>query len=165
MNRSLLSHRWQHIETTPTTNPYRRVILFNSHAVPILLTHHDPSTDLTHVHSTEQSTHLPMRDCHRKFHLYLLYASRPLNTSFNYSILIHILDIDKFTFTHRSTWHIPMLFPFLPVYRLVLQLDIPSTAKVGLPDIAVYRWYAHAQLMLSVRALTSMSPRASSFLP
>ena len=95
-------------------------------AIAILLVHHDPSaTHSTHIHSSQQLTYLPMRDCKDKFHRYLLYAARPLNTSLNHSIHIHLYD--KVTFTHRATCQIPVLFPFLPVYRLALLLEIPST--------------------------------------
>nr|ACC43983.1 low density lipoprotein receptor [Philodina roseola] len=94
-------------------------------AIVILLVHHDISTHETYIHSVQQITYLPMRDCQLKFHHHLLYAARPFNTSFNYSIHIHIYD--KTTFTHRSTWHIPILFPFLPVYRLSLLILIPSS--------------------------------------
>ena len=80
-------------------------------------------SDQRQVHSSEQFTYLPMRDCQMKFHIYLLYSTRPKNTSLNYSIQIDLYEKD--TLTYRTSWLIPVRFDFLPVHRLSTQLDIP----------------------------------------
>ena len=80
-------------------------------------------TDQRLVHSSEQFTYLPMRDCQMKFNLYLLYSTRPKNSSLNYYLRIDLYE--KVTLTYRSSWLIPLRFPFLPVQRLAFQLDIP----------------------------------------
>ena len=80
-------------------------------------------TDQRRVHSSEQFTYLSMRDCQVKFNLYLLYSTRPKNSSLNYFIRIDLYE--KMTLTYRSSWLIPLRYPFLPVQRLSIQLDIP----------------------------------------
>ena len=80
-------------------------------------------SDQRRIHSSEQFTYLPMRDCQMKFHLHLLYNTRPKNASFNYSV--HIDLYEKETLTYRSSWLIPLRFGFLPVQRLAVQLNIP----------------------------------------
>ena len=75
------------------------------------------------VHDSQQFTYLPMRDCQMKFNLYLLYSTRPKNHSLNYSVQIDLYE--KATLTYRSSWLHPLPFAFLPVQRVVVQLDIP----------------------------------------
>ncbi|CAF1606602.1 unnamed protein product [Rotaria magnacalcarata] len=82
----------------------------------------DDSDEKT-IHSHEQITYLPIRDCHVKFHAYLLYLLRPKIHSRNYSV--HIDIYEKFSLTYRGSWLLSLRFSFLPVHRLVAQLDIP----------------------------------------
>ena len=77
------------------------------------------------VHSSDQFSYLPMRDCQTKFNLYLLYSTRPKNASLNHFIRINLYE--KMTLTYRSSWFIPIRYPFLPVQRLSIQLDIPHS--------------------------------------
>ncbi|CAF1529423.1 unnamed protein product, partial [Adineta ricciae] len=46
----------------------------------------------------EQTIHVPKRDCGIKYHFYLLYPSRPKNSSLNYSVQIDIFN--RITLTH-----------------------------------------------------------------
>ncbi|CAF3312330.1 unnamed protein product [Rotaria sp. Silwood2] len=84
----------------------------------------DDSDERT-IHSYEQFTYLPMRDCQIKFNSYLLYATRPKNPSKNYSV--HIDIYEKFSLTYHGSWLLPLKFPFLSVHRLAVQLDIPHS--------------------------------------
>ncbi|CAF1451906.1 unnamed protein product [Adineta ricciae] len=71
----------------------------------------------------EQAIHLPKRDCGTKYHVYLLYPSRPKDSSLNYSIRIDIFN--RITLTHWASWLLPIPFPFIPVNRVAAQLLIP----------------------------------------
>ncbi|CAF1516605.1 unnamed protein product [Adineta ricciae] len=76
------------------------------------------------VHSYDQVQYLPSRDCYTKFHIILLYATRPKNNSKNYSVRIDVFN--TITLNYRASWIFPILFPFLPVYSLAVQLLIPN---------------------------------------
>ncbi|CAF1537599.1 unnamed protein product [Adineta ricciae] len=75
------------------------------------------------VHSHDQIEYLPVEHCHTKFHVYLLYSTRPRDNTKNYSVRIDIFN--KLTLNYRASWIFPVLFPFLPVYPLAIQLTIP----------------------------------------
>ena len=80
--------------------------------------------DKENIHSHEQLTYVPFRDCKDKFNSVLLYKLRPKDPSRQYSLRIQAFD--QATLTHRATWLFPVEFPVLPVYRLANQLLIPS---------------------------------------
>ena len=88
--------------------------------IVILLIDH---THHRHIHSAQQITYLPFRDCQTKFNPNLLFATRPSNASLNHSI--HFDIYEQNSHHHRASYLAPIIFPFLPVYRLALQLDIP----------------------------------------
>jgi hypothetical protein len=71
-----------------------------------------------------QFTYLSIRDCKVKVHLYLLYATRPKNETRNY--LIHIDAYKKNSLAYHASWFIPVIFSFLPVYRITTLLIIPA---------------------------------------
>ncbi|CAF1342462.1 unnamed protein product [Adineta ricciae] len=71
----------------------------------------------------EQIIHLPKRDCGTKYHLNLLYPSRPKNSSANSSVRIDIFN--RITLTYWASWLLPIPFPFLPVNRISKRLLIP----------------------------------------
>lgn len=75
------------------------------------------------IESYDQYNHLPMYDCVEKYSTYLLYKTRPKNTSTNYTVRIDIYE--KASFEFRGSWSFPIQFSFLPVYRLAIQLHIP----------------------------------------
>jgi hypothetical protein len=75
------------------------------------------------IESYDQMNYLYERDCRKKFNIYLLYSTRPKNTSTNHSV--HIDIFDKETLQHRASWLFPIKFPFLPVYRMAIQIQIP----------------------------------------
>ncbi|CAF3941186.1 unnamed protein product, partial [Rotaria sp. Silwood2] len=79
------------------------------------------------IHSYQQFTYLPMRDCQIKFNAYLLYSTRPKNHSKVYSI--HIDVYEKNSMIYRGSLFLPLNFPFLPVHRVTVQLNIPSSHK------------------------------------
>ncbi|CAF1509173.1 unnamed protein product, partial [Rotaria sordida] len=77
------------------------------------------------IHSYQQLTYIYIRDCQTKFNIYLLYSTRPKNLTKNY--FIHIDIYEKISFTYRRSFLIPLKYPFLPVHRIAVQLNIPRT--------------------------------------
>ncbi|UJR29616.1 hypothetical protein I4U23_017164 [Adineta vaga] len=75
------------------------------------------------IESFDQVYYYYERDCHNKFNIYLLYATRPKSVSTNHSVRIDIFN--KQTLEHHASWLFPILFSFLPVYRMAIQLQIP----------------------------------------
>ncbi|CAF1456070.1 unnamed protein product [Adineta ricciae] len=75
------------------------------------------------IHSYDQVQYLPIEDCKTKFHVILLYATRPKDNSKNYSVRIDVFK--RMTLSYRASWIFPILYPFLPVYPLAIQLLIP----------------------------------------
>jgi hypothetical protein len=62
--------------------------------------------------------------CKTKFDIYLLYATRPKNSTKQYKI--HIDVYEKISLTYRGSILLPVHFPFLPVQRLAFLVDIPQ---------------------------------------
>ncbi len=81
-------------------------------------------SDQRTIHSYEQISYLPARDCKTKFNRYLLYSTRPKDSTKNYSI--HIDIYEKVSLIYRGSLLFPINFPFLPVHRLSFLVDIPS---------------------------------------
>ncbi|CAF1356637.1 unnamed protein product [Adineta steineri] len=77
------------------------------------------------IHSYQQLTYLYIRDCKIKFNIYLLYSTRPKNILKHYSI--HIDIYEKLSLTYRGSLLKPIKFPFLPVHRIPVHLNIPRT--------------------------------------
>ena len=75
------------------------------------------------IHSYKQFTYLAIRDCKIKFNVYLLYSTKPKNSNKNYSIQIDIFE--KVSLNYRGSLIAPIVFSFLPVYRLAFIVDIP----------------------------------------
>ena len=80
------------------------------------------------IHSHQQFTFVPILDCQIKFNMYLLYSMRPKNSSSRYSL--HIDIYEKVSLAYRGSWLTPLLHPFLPVHRLVLQPVIERSSSV-----------------------------------
>ena len=76
------------------------------------------------IHSQEQLTYLSVRDCQRKFNLYLLYATCPKDQSKHY--IVHVDIYEKIFLEYRGSMLIPLPFPFLPVQRVAVELQLPS---------------------------------------
>lgn len=81
------------------------------------------------VESNDQISYLPIRDCNAKFIVRLLYSSRPFNSSATHSVRIQTFD--KKSLVYRAAWLYSIPFSFLPVYRIVTILWMPS--KYHLP--------------------------------
>jgi hypothetical protein len=72
------------------------------------------------VHSYEQMTYLPMKDCRSKFNLYLLYSNRQNDYA------IHIDFYEKVSLLiYRGSILLSIHFSFLSVHRLAFFVDIP----------------------------------------
>ncbi len=56
-------------------------------------------------------------------HFHLLYSTRPKSSESSYVVRIDVFETE--TLTYRASWSYPLLFSFLPVYRLALQLIVP----------------------------------------
>jgi hypothetical protein len=78
------------------------------------------------IHSYQQFNYLYVRDCAIKFNMYLLYSTRPKNLNTSYSV--HIDIYEKLSFKYRTSFLIPLKFPFLPVHRVAVQLNIPRSS-------------------------------------
>ncbi|CAF4135808.1 unnamed protein product, partial [Rotaria sordida] len=61
--------------------------------------------DTGFIHSYEQFTYIPVRDCNTKFNIYLLYQDRPKNITKNYTI--HIDAYDKIDLLYLTSWTLP----------------------------------------------------------
>ena len=77
------------------------------------------------IHSYEQLTYWYTQDCATKFHIYLLYATRPKNPMKRYAI--HVDIYEKVSLGYYGSVLMPIAFPFLPVYRLSLMINIPRS--------------------------------------
>ncbi len=77
------------------------------------------------IHSYEQITYLSIRHCQIKFNIYLIYSTRPKDPTRNY--LIHIDIYEKISLNYRGSLLFPIPFPFLPVHRLSIIVDIPRS--------------------------------------
>jgi hypothetical protein len=80
------------------------------------------------IHSYEQINYFLLKNCQTKFQFYLLYSTRPKDLTKNYSIQIDFYE--KKSLIHRGSLLFPILFPFLPVYRQALIVDIPQTSNI-----------------------------------
>ncbi|CAF2823515.1 unnamed protein product [Rotaria sp. Silwood2] len=80
------------------------------------------------IHSHQQFSYLYVRDCKIKFNMYLLYLTRPKDEKKHYSI--HIDIYEKVSLAYRGSFLIPLKFPFLPVHRVAVQLNIPHTTNI-----------------------------------
>ncbi|CAF1197972.1 unnamed protein product [Adineta ricciae] len=74
------------------------------------------------IHSVEHLTYLYTEHCEKKFNLYLLYSTRPKLSSRIYSI--HIDIYEKLSLAYHGSHLIPLQYPFLPVHRIALQIQI-----------------------------------------
>ena len=86
--------------------------------------------DNTHeriVHSFQHITYLYTKHCPIKYNIYLLYSNRPKLSHRNYSIHIDIYDKDSLNY--RGSLFIPINFPFLPVHRVAVHLNMPNSSS------------------------------------
>ncbi|CAF3948757.1 unnamed protein product, partial [Rotaria sp. Silwood1] len=103
------------------------------------------------IHSHQQFTYLPMRDCQIKFSVYLFYSTRPKNHSKIYSI--HIDIYEKISLVYRGSFLLPLTFPFLPVHRIATELKIPSSQVA--PKICSNQQCLHGQCIEYINTLTT----------
>ncbi|CAF3463806.1 unnamed protein product [Rotaria socialis] len=81
------------------------------------------SVTLQLINSYHYIRYLSIRDCNTKFNFHLLHSSRPKTVNQTYSVRIDVFDM--LTLKYRVSWIFPILFSFLPVYRLPIQLTVP----------------------------------------
>ncbi|CAF1194247.1 unnamed protein product [Adineta steineri] len=74
------------------------------------------------IQSYDYSLYIPAQDCGVKFHIYLTYATRPKNSSKNYSVVIHAYN--KYKLAYYTSWHLSIPFQFLPVNHFIARLII-----------------------------------------
>ena len=75
------------------------------------------------IHSSHKLTYISTQDCQAKFDAYFTYATRPKNGSCRYSV--HVDIYEQLSLTYRGSLSIPLAYPFLPVHRLAVRIDIP----------------------------------------
>ena len=93
------------------------------------------------VNSYDEIEYQSMRDCDKKFNIYLLYSTRPKNLSKNYSVQIDLYN--KQSLTYIASWWYPIQFLFLPVNRIALRITIPTYQT----DVSSLRYGTHGQLV------------------
>ncbi|CAF1461771.1 unnamed protein product [Adineta ricciae] len=96
------------------------------------------------IQSYDYNIYIPIRDCEYKFHLYLTYASRPKNSSKNYSIIVRAFN--KQTLTYYTSWYLTIPFQFLPVNHLVERLIIREQ-NFQSPNDCQLKCHDHGQCM------------------
>jgi hypothetical protein len=84
------------------------------------------NSDKRTIHSYQQFTYIYIKHCQTKFNIYLLYSTRPKNNTQNYSI--HIDVYEKMSLGYRGNLLIPVNFPFLPVNRVAVELNISRSS-------------------------------------
>ncbi|CAF3786884.1 unnamed protein product, partial [Rotaria sp. Silwood1] len=77
----------------------------------------------TNIHSSEQLDFVYVRDCRKKFNLYLLYSTRPKNINRTYYVRIDTYNKEKMEYYASMIY--PIQYSFLPVHRLSLQVNVP----------------------------------------
>ena len=85
------------------------------------------SSDQRIIHSYQQITYLYTKHCPVKYNIYLLYSHRPKLPNRNYSIHIDIYDKDSLVY--RGSLLIALKFPFLPVHRIAVHLNMPNSSE------------------------------------
>ncbi|CAF4679466.1 unnamed protein product, partial [Rotaria sp. Silwood2] len=75
------------------------------------------------INSYHYIRYLSIRDCRKKFNFHLLYSFRPKPLHQSYSVRIDVFDMLKVKY--RASWSFPIIFSFLPVNRLPIQLTVP----------------------------------------
>ncbi|UJR17385.1 hypothetical protein I4U23_004280 [Adineta vaga] len=80
-----------------------------------------------HIDSYEYVEYLPSRDCNTKYNRYLLYSTRPKNSSKKYFVKIDAYD--QAILKYRTSWIFPIQFPFLPVHHLPVLLKVPLSIE------------------------------------
>ena len=78
------------------------------------------------INSYEQYEYVGIRDCSLTSIAYLLYSTRPKIQGHNYSVQIDVYENHR-RFSHRASWLFPLSFPFLPVHRVAVKLEIPPS--------------------------------------
>ncbi|CAF1432973.1 unnamed protein product [Adineta steineri] len=82
------------------------------------------------IESFDQIEFISIKDCGIKYHVNLLYSTRPKDRLKNYSIRIDVFD--RHSMTYRGTWNYPIIFSFLPVYPLAIILIIPAHQVISM---------------------------------
>jgi hypothetical protein len=80
------------------------------------------------IHSYQQLNYFYMKDQNTKFNFYLLYSDRPKDSTKQYSI--HIDIYERISLNHRGSLLIPLKFPFLPVERIAIKINIPDVNNI-----------------------------------
>ena len=76
--------------------------------------------------------YISIRDCIDKFNIYLLYSTRPKNSSEFYSVQIDAFN--QKTMTYRASWIFPLRHLFLPVQHLVVLLKTPFLPVISVDE-------------------------------
>ena len=87
----------------------------------------DDNDEKRAIESYDQYLYFVQQSCSVKINRYLLFTMRPKDYRRNYSIHIHVIEMN--TMKHVGTWYFPIPFLFLPVNRIVGQIIIPIRPK------------------------------------
>ncbi|CAF1192108.1 unnamed protein product [Adineta ricciae] len=98
---------------------------YETYAVVILLVD-DQHNEIT---AFSQFKYIAKDSCTMKWHGVLLYPTRPMNSSTNYSVRIDV--VEKNSMDYVSHWYYSIPFVFLPVNQLSVTLNLSSSAIIG----------------------------------
>ena len=102
-----------------------QVRVVNHHGIhTILVTLIDDDGDREEINSYQQFVSVESPYCERYYSAYLTYLLRPNNISKIYSVRVDVFDRNNLT--NLASWHFSIPFPFLPVNRMAVVLDIPA---------------------------------------
>ncbi|CAF1509979.1 unnamed protein product, partial [Adineta ricciae] len=105
-----------------------RILPINRESIYTVLVKLIDGDDL--INSYEQFTFMSNWGCKIKFNIYLLYLNRSKDLSKNYSI--HIDVFEKNSLDYYTSWFLPIPFLFLPVNRIVSQLNLAVQRSISL---------------------------------
>ena len=106
-------------------------------------------SDENEVESYEYRYYSPSTDCAVKWNIYLLYRSRPKDSTKNYSVRVDIYKQETNALEYRTSWHYPIKFAFLPVYRLAIEIIIPTRKFVNDKTTCTLDCHGHGSCILA----------------
>jgi hypothetical protein len=84
----------------------------------------DDNDEQQQIYAFDRYVYIAKESCSIKLNRYLLFPTRPKDTSKNYIVRIDIFE--KNALTYIGSWHFPIAFLFLPVNRLSIALNLSN---------------------------------------
>jgi len=96
----------------------------STYVIVMMLIDDDDDQQQQMIQDYNQYTYVVKQSCSVKLNRYLEYPTRPKNESKNYSIRIDVFD--KSNLVYKGSWYYPIVFPFLPVNRFGISINISN---------------------------------------